>query len=648
MRMTSIAFAYTPLEPQHREIRVLTLLPGNKEEPVKVDLTTKSLNSGPIYNALSYVWGDLASAGKLGNTIMIDGHEFPVTANLLSALRHLRPPFGARPTIFWVDAVCINQEDLDERRQQVSMMRDIYASADRVVIWLGDADDESDGVFDALPTLAAQSCPKGIEKIDERLSDTMRRCSGFFSALPDHRPWFSRVWIIQELAMAKRDPLVACGWKSVSWSTFMKAWKLIARAIFAEMDMIHRKELRGDVTASDTSPIGQVDGPAEGEEETEILAKIKIDILDDLYKVVQSEGGETLRKLFLIARSSEATDPRDRIYALLGLLKPDTLDPRSKGFIDVDYRKPAAAVYADAMAHIFSQGDGPYFLSSIFLPGVGASAPHIPSLPATTAQPDLLSWVPDFSRQVAGKATQPCGTVFHPPADIGASGAGAGAHNGKQLEDNRTLQVEGLFVDTIEEVLFLGTSSDSYVKQLPNLEVLASLAMRRPCQLESSIRTHMERFKGKEPLWRVMISNKPLISGYATAPSSYEAMYLSLLDKVSRGNNPGPELAPNQQSEYEQCLRSGVGKKSCFTTKSGFVGTCVPDSRQGDIVAILFGSPVPFVLRPEPRSVQVAGSGPRSIHSLVGASYVGGIMGGEMVDELYCEDLMDSTTFFIQ
>ncbi|RYP91114.1 hypothetical protein DL770_002770 [Monosporascus sp. CRB-9-2] len=645
--MSGNSFRYLPLDPERRKIRVLTLQPGAFEEPLHCSISTTDLDTSSVYNALSYVWGDPSSSNIPGNTVLLDGHPFPVTTNLLTALRHLRPPAGAGATALWVDAICINQQDLDERRHQVTMMRDIYASAERVIIWLGEEDDETD-VLDSLPLLATQNHRQGNDaKQDQHMVDLVSRCTGFFSGLMDRRPWFSRVWIIQELAMARQDPLVVCGRKSVSWSTLMKAWSFAARAVFTEIGMVRRK---GQQSGGQKLPGGDLTGenPEEpGGGDIEVLAKIKVDVLDDLYTTVRSQGGESLRKLLIISRSSEATDPRDRIYALLGLLKPGSLEAESKDAITVDYRKPTSEVYTDAMAYIFAQEDGPYFLSGVFLPGVSAPAPHIHGLPSTTRQPDLPSWVPDFSRQEGEKATQPGGFQFHPPAGAGASGAGAGCKNGKRLEDERTLQIEGLFVDTIEQVVPLGTTFDAYIAQLPELECLASAAKQRPCQLGPSVAPLVEGFKDKEPLWRVLIANKDFLSGYDPAPSSYEATYLSLLNQSPKQPKLDGETGFAQPSDYEQCLRGNVGQQSFFTTRSGFVGTCVPDSRRGDIIAILFGSPVPFVLRPAAESIQIAGSD-RPSYLLVGASYVSGIMDGEMVDELYCEDLMDSTTFFIR
>ncbi|KAI6083840.1 HET-domain-containing protein [Hypoxylon rubiginosum] len=643
--MSSQAFGYTPLDSNLREIRVLTIPPGSIEEPLQVSVGIQSLSSSPVYDALSYVWGDPNSARNPGNTIRIDGCDFPVTTNLLAALRSLRPHAGATdPVVLWVDAVCINQADLDERSKQVSMMRDIYASAKQVIIWLGEEDDETNLVFDTLPMLATQSHRRGDEQ-DKKLLDATRLCSGFFSGLVDQRPWFSRVWIIQELAMAKQDPLVVCGRRSVTWSTLMKAYEFVARKLFTELGQVRRKPQSNDSqSTTGNSSKGDTVDLGEEEEDIEILGKLKIDMLDEIYKAMKSQGGESLRKLFMISRTSEATDPRDRVYALLGLLKPAS---SSENSIVVDYRKPTATVYADAVAHIFAQGEGPYFLSGVFLPGVSAPAPTIPSLPPTISQPLLPTWVPDFSRQTGDKTAQPVGTGFHPPASISASGPGAGCDNGRRLEDGGTLQVEGLYVDTIEEVVFLGPFLESYLGRLAHIESLTEIARQRLCLLDPSIRPHMERFRKGEPLWKALISNKRHTSGYDPAPASYEAMYKDLLSDLTEGDKWKLKLNHEQQDEFTKCLATNAEQRSFFTTTSGFVGTCVPDSRKGDVIAILFGSPVPFVLRLGVETIEANGA-EKPTHYLVGASYVSGIMAGEMVDELYCEDLMDSTTFFIR
>jgi hypothetical protein len=622
--MSDDGHLYHTLNSELQEIRLLTLESGNYNEPLHCRLSVVALIHRPEYNALSYVWGD-PTVSEIEPTIVLDGQRSLVTPNLHSALRHLRPPAGSDAVRFWVDAVCINQQDLIERNLQVAMMRDIYASATQVTIWLGERDDDSDTTFDAIPIILG-STPWPQDK--SQCSEIRRHCGRFFFGLTDRRSWLSRVWILQELAMSRNDPVVVCGHKRTSWSEFTKTWHVIAKEAFADWVMrpSDSEEAHGDSASKDDN--------------VELLNQLKLDVLDDLRQAVRSHGGDTLKKLLWISRTSAATDPRDRIYGLLGLLEQVQIDSQPSIPIQVDYRKSCSEVYVDAMVHIFSRGEGPYYLSGIFLSGGPAVAPQIPSLPASTAQPDLPSWVPDFCRQDFEISSQSPGYLFHPPTTMHASGAGQGAKNGVVLGDGRTLQVEGLLVDTIEDVVQLGSSLKAIKENLTRLESLALEARSRSCSFAQSITPFMQRYRNSEPLWRILISNKHQKSGYEPAPPMYENMYSRLLENPTLST--ADPATGHIENEYEQSLQS-CALKSFLTTVNGFVGTCVPASRVGDVIAIIFGSPSPFVLRPI-----LDTTGEAQAYWLIGCSYVGGIMDGEMVDELYCEDLMDSTTFFIR
>jgi hypothetical protein len=620
---------YQPLNSALCEIRLLVLQAGTCDEPLQCRLFTASLSGNAKYNALSYVWGEYASSTTAETTISIDGKSFVVTPNLHAALSHLRPPVGSDQISLWVDAVCINQNDLVERNSQVAMMRDIYASAAQVTIWLGKEDEDSDTAFNSFPiVIGEEPWPKdGVNQLKIR-----RHCASFFFGLSDRRPWLSRVWILQELAMSPSDPIVVCGHKHALWSTLVAAWQAIAKEALADFGT-RQKEPTADNEAAKNEP------------DVEVLSLAKLDVLNTLRQATQAQGGDSLKKLLMISRTSAATDPRDRIYGLFGLLEKAALDPASSIAFHVDYRKSCSEVYADALAHIFSTGDGPYFLSGVCLSGGPCDAPRIPYLPAS-AQPGLPSWVPDFTCQGPDQTTQPHGYHFHPPTTMHASGAGQGAKNGTVLPDRRTLQVEGLIVDTISNVVPFGSSLEAVEKNLIHFEALKSEAGRRPCQFPSEITPFMLTFRESEPLWRILISNKHQKSGYEQAPSSYETMYTSFRDRRILPEKHQPDNTSNwagETNEYEEILRSCVGKKSFCTTTNGFIGTCVPASCTGDMIAIVFGSPTPFVLRPIP-----SGSDTEQMYWLIGACYVGGIMNGEIVDELYCEDLMDSTTFLVR
>lgn len=549
----------------------------------------------PLYEALSYVWGDLFDP----QSITLNGHPFYVTSALNTALLHLRSRTEERR--FWVDALCINQADVEERNEQVRMMGRIYAGARRVLVWLGapEEDGRDEEAFEALRGVV-QWKGLGVE------ARKMEELFGWFFGVME-RPWFRRMWIMQELALASQEVRVGCGRWWVDWETFVGAWKVLARTEF-EMGFKEQVVRRHGGEGLD------------GGEEVEVLMKVKLDLLDDLRRVVVEHGGQSLRQLLLISRSSQATEPRDRVYALRGMMREEDRDA-----IVVDYRKSIPVVFAEAVAHVFDKSQGPYFLSGLLLPGPDSES-------------GFPSWVPDFTAQVAYEAGRPGPLALHPRQGTSASGGGFDCVNGEVLEDMKTLKIEGLFLDIVEDVLVFDRTFEGCLQQLPQVEALADQARRRT-PVDTTLRPYFQSFKQEEPLWRTLVCNKDK-GGTNPAPIFYEDTY-----EVLRGRrDASPEYAERGQEgmdqfiqDYSWRLRNILPSRAFFTTESGFVGIGMPETRKGDLVTIWFGAPVPFVVRPR-----------EEIYSLVGVAYVAGIMDGGMVDELYCEDLVDSKSFLVQ
>ena len=139
---------YTPLTSED-DIRLIHLLPGGFDSELDLALVTYDADEAPAYEALSYVWGDAVTEQK---TALVNGEAFGIGTNLDAALRHLRSEEEGRT--LWVDALCIDQGNLRERNQQVNRMRDIYAGAERSVIWMGEEGDGSERVLDAVDAMS--------------------------------------------------------------------------------------------------------------------------------------------------------------------------------------------------------------------------------------------------------------------------------------------------------------------------------------------------------------------------------------------------------------------------------------------------------------------------------------------------------------
>ncbi|OTB19095.1 hypothetical protein K445DRAFT_305427, partial [Daldinia sp. EC12] len=176
------SYCYVPFgtEPECNQFRILTLLPGSGKQPLECLLEHGDIGKSPPYEAISYVWGD--PRDKAG--IICNGKPLDITAGLHTVLCHFRSASEKRS--LWADAICINQNDSNERGSQVGRMKDIYSKADRVLIWLGEEKDESD---------------RGIALFGKfRDKSEFPRLSAFARII--ERLWFTRVWVVQELALA--------------------------------------------------------------------------------------------------------------------------------------------------------------------------------------------------------------------------------------------------------------------------------------------------------------------------------------------------------------------------------------------------------------------------------------------------------------
>ncbi|KAF6812233.1 heterokaryon incompatibility protein [Colletotrichum plurivorum] len=199
------------------ELRLLEIKPSNGA--VGCRLRHSPLHSSPRYVALSYVWGDAAST----RLIKVDGRCFAVTQNLYSGLLRLRAMLARRDlpprTLFWIDAICVNQRDADEKSAQVPRMGDIYRSAAQVVIWLSTdkstARIEAEHMREILAPVGEgewgelqEARKKGYASVEDDVAILALHLS--FDRFVEH-PWFSRTWTLQEAVMARESPVFVCG-----------------------------------------------------------------------------------------------------------------------------------------------------------------------------------------------------------------------------------------------------------------------------------------------------------------------------------------------------------------------------------------------------------------------------------------------------
>ena len=323
-------YVYPSLEPN--EIRVLRLNSGSWDDPLSGKLEHLTLDDSTQiqrdeafekedirhFTAISYAWGERKANRKLH----IDGRYLPITESLFTALRCRRENGDA--VYFWADQICINQNDLDERAQQVALMYNIFSRAYQVIVWLGEASATDHLAFHLMrlvpgiqvaefATLYREWDVKGMVvqssdcAIDFETLLKQPRQEGHLDAsvrwhhclaafrLFTRKPWFDRLWVVQEVVCARQASFV-CGSHSISSSDLFKAFETYTK-------LVHRGVLPAFQDAREQQ-------------------------IKDLYDTSPSQFGtwqdcenayESLFELLMRTATLQVSDPHDRVFALVSL-----------------------------------------------------------------------------------------------------------------------------------------------------------------------------------------------------------------------------------------------------------------------------------------------------------------------------------------
>ncbi|KAI0594077.1 heterokaryon incompatibility protein [Biscogniauxia sp. FL1348] len=275
-----------PISPndQRKKIRLLCLLPDSFVEDIKCEISVCNIDAKPKYDAISYTWADDTGSSDKIKTISISGKPFKVTHNCELALKRAR--YFSSPRTIWVDAVCIDQDNDQERGHQVELMPRIYSTARHVLAYVGEDKDKSGWLVQVL-----------LMSRQDRDPDTFQRaiCSFF------ERPYFRRAWVLQEIALA-REPFLVCGNMSISWRDFVRRC---------------------------SSSISKPPAVLMFNFETYTRPRQFLPLLD-------------------LARRCYASDPRDKVFALLGLAADASQS------IESDYTHDVVHVYTKVAIYLAS------------------------------------------------------------------------------------------------------------------------------------------------------------------------------------------------------------------------------------------------------------------------------------------------------
>lgn len=572
------------LESTNQEIRVIFLRPAaNLDDPIHIGVKIVSLTDKrrPAYEAISYCWGDPADTAE----VWADNAKtvISVTTNLHDALRRFR--LATKLRILWADSICINQQDLEERSAQVRLMPKVYSNAAKVLAWLGEAGEDSQGytgkAFEHLNSLSSEVVP-AMEASDESrralleraLQSTISSDSGVLTALKNvlERAYFTRIWPIQEVTLAR------------TLEYFCGKYRYTANAI----DMLY------------FGMIPQNGSFASADVEFDIFRPLFMSLAVAVMARRAADGvltGDTAPSILLrICRELSCTDPRDKVYGVAGLIT-------HWADLDIDYAKTTEEVYQNAAVCLFEKSQS---LELLLHAGIEMG---------NTVSPTLPSWVPDWNRP-RGNISSPHFWVLMSQVYDACPKVTCTA----QVKPSCALLVKAIVVDGI------GPIGPEWAK--PG---------RAPRSLAEVARLNDEYSKSLYEKWRVFLAAPPDVFWDVFCRGTWLTRGGSCR-VLSPGDCTALEAAFTAQRSassaiavdadgwyYSKMLRNTLEfVRPCHFT-SGRLGQVPNSAESGDSIALIAGARMPFILRPS--------EGEPGRFRLVGPCYVHGIMNGEAIDE---------------
>lgn len=613
---------YEPLEQLKKQIRVLKILPrgvGLIPDLENLDLVycrvvTASLEDEDlVFNALSYVWGRKEDA----ECIVVNDQLVFIGKNLESALRHLRDYHmeAMRGLPLWVDAICINQNDHDERVGQVEMMGEIYRRAHRVFPWLGEGDPDTDWL---IPMLRRDNKTQWTRVFAKRDDLIFRSVATIIKDI-SRRAWWSRFWIIQELLLAQQDPILVVGQESITWSDYS--------VIFRHFYDIHLKwpeyypSYQAAVDALYVSTYPETPFLRGGTE----LAGRAMTMFNNLRMDIQKDGHAPLSRLLSIGNLHlfhTAARPADYVYGIRGLLPVE-----EQRLIKVDYEtKSPMQVFHEAMIVVWTSPLSTDRLHMI---------PLRLKFQRDRENDGIPSWVPDLSQQVGlwKKATADGGASLTPWKTVSVSVS----------SDNRTLTLRGIYFDAVSEVRHVVIERQAVDRAqfwIPDLAALKEtvqwtlaalhrdtnhklggfrnrgdatlLAMRTLVDLPSIPTEFLPSVfeSGPDGFWRMFWDHflnlepsdaRSLIVSLAQFVRPEVARYKSeelVTPKKAKAVKSGRFSPGYCVDKLTNAIRTRLRGHAVFQTEVGFVGVGPGHMEAGDSIVFPFGMSCPFIVRP--------------------------------------------------
>ncbi|QDS72613.1 hypothetical protein FKW77_001710 [Venturia effusa] len=573
--LCSTQHQYSPLE-SHRHIRLLsvrTFRSKTNQSVVLYDMVTVTLDSAPPFEALSYVWGD---AERPHNLFFANRRHLPITTSLSSAL----PLISTHCTTeyLWIDQICIDQGNVLERNHQVKIMGEIYRMAVRVLLYTGVFDSELSSILSIAEDHEMRQC--SLAELQSALEDLLQYKGPSWLALNRFlkNEWFSRAWCFQEFALAK-DPRFLIGKRLVAFDILDRLTLAVYRIEALKVDQFQKGQqecitkLPGCLRIFDMARVRS---------ELAALGRCR-----DFWQLLSN-----------VAPNSLCSDPRDILYAYLGLLEDNRIE------INADYDSGLQYILIKATKAVIK---GTQDLSILgFVPRVNSSFSEDDGIP---------SWVADWRQR------EQCFSLTPPGRSCPFSAAAGRLH--AYTQSGKRLRVKGKVIARVADCIGPSMMSNEHwtSRDLTSLLALKDKGhhiVASTSGLSSVVDSHLLK-----RILRVILAGGIMMSERLEeeAHKDFENILPSLLTAY-HSHEDG--IVEERLSTLRYLSIIALNRR-LYSTNNGQLLLAHQDVEWGDRICIFHGSRVPVV-------VELFDFRRPFGYKVRGQCYLEGAMYGEMVD----------------
>jgi hypothetical protein len=597
---------YKRLGSDRSEIRLLYLL-ARDTSPVPPPLVScklkhSFLKDNPKFMALSYCWGD----PRITRTILVNGQQKEVTTNLADALEHLQRE--NETVVLWVDALCNNQDDEEEMNEQLGNMHTIYRQASLVIGWLGRDENDSNLAMTMLDSLGKETLLQmnrnGGYKPDWQQIVSKMLSKGTWSAVEAEsklvsisslvsRDWWTRVWILQEVELAK-DVLMVCGDLGIPFGVLRMGFE----AIYDFGNHTGLGHAHSEIAKMVRRCIGALESPPK--------------LLTDAnpQRLRNSAERKPLARRLELSNGFKATQANDHIYALLALVD----DAEQLGIRVGKSKSSSVAVFREAAQGLLTIQHKLYILSWCWPIEDEEKEKDLQGIP---------SWVPDWS----SRFPSPIWLRTGPDAVDGFFASGSPTPKPILRVDGDILTIRGAVFDTVGTV---GPPREQQEMGESGLFKPSNRIKEAITLINSNRGMYSSGEQFEDALWRTLVADVETIfhPDYQTvvqrATKDLRSGYMAMSNRYNPPGNPSEvsEKRLRDSESYRKCMARICIGRQLFMTSKGYLGVGQERVKADDKICIFLGAAVPFLLREMKDS--------NGFYQLIGECYIHGIMDGEL------------------